>query len=65
MKLIQRTQKVEKKRTQVKLPKLCKEACPECEDLNIFFNEINKVECRNCKHVIVRDRGSIVPEKED
>ena len=53
------------KHTQVKLPKLCNEACPECGDLNIFFNGINKVECRNCEHVIVRDRGSIVPEKEE
>ena len=65
IKLVRRTQKVEKKRTRVKLPKLCKEACPECGDLNIFFNGINKVECRNCEHVIVRDGGSIVPEKED
>ena len=65
MKLVRRTQKVEKKHTRVKLPKLCKEACPECGDLNIFFNGINKIECRNCEHVIVRDGGSIVPEKED
>ena len=65
MKLVPRTQKVEKKCTQVKLPKLCKEACLECEDLNIFFNGINKVECRNCEHVIVRDGGSIVLEKEE
>ena len=34
-------------------------------DLNIFFNGINKVECRNCEHVIVKDEGSIVLEKED
>ena len=65
MKLVRRIQKVEKKHTRVKLPKLCKEACPECGDLNIFFNRINKVECQNCEHVIVRDGGSIVPEKED
>ena len=65
MKLVRRTQKVEKKCSQVKLPKLCKEACPTCGDLNIFFNGINKVECRNCEHMIVRDGGSIVPEKED
>ena len=65
MKLVWRIQKVEKKRTQVKLPKLYKEACPECGDLNIFFNRINKVECQNCEHVIVRDGSSIVPEKED
>ena len=45
MKLVRQTQKVEKKRTRVKLPKLCKEACPECGDFNIFFNGINKVEC--------------------
>ena len=53
------------KHTRVKLPKLYKEACLECGDLNIFFNGINKVECQNCEHVIVRDGDSIVPVREE
>ena len=40
---IQRTQNVEKKRTRVKLPKLCKKACPECGDLNIFLMELTRL----------------------
>ena len=62
---IWQTQNVEKKRTQVKLPKLCKKACSECGYLNIFFNGINKIECRNCKYVIVKDGGDIVQDKDD
>jgi hypothetical protein len=35
IKVLKKKQLIMKKRTRVKLPKLCKEACPECGDLNI------------------------------
>ena len=44
-------------------PKLCKKACPKCGDLNIFFDGVNKIECKNCEHVIVRNGGNIMQEK--
>jgi hypothetical protein len=39
---------LKKKHTQVKLPKLYKEACPDCGDLNIFFDGVMKIEYKNC-----------------
>jgi hypothetical protein len=54
---------VQKKRMRVRLPKLCKEACPSCGDLNIFFKGIINTECKNCQHMIVREGGSVVPDK--
>jgi hypothetical protein len=54
---------VQKKRTRVRLPKLCKEACPSCRDLNIFFKGIINTKCKNCQHMIVREGGSVVPDK--
>ena len=47
------------------LQKLCKKACLKCGDLNIFFNGINKIECRNCEHVIVKDGGNVVQKKDN
>jgi hypothetical protein len=44
-----------KKHTQVKLPKLYKEACPDCGDLNIFFDGVMKIECKNCQFMIARE----------
>jgi hypothetical protein len=54
---------VQKTCTQVRLPKLCKEACPCCGDLNIFFNGITNTECKNCQHMIVREGGSVALDK--
>ena len=65
MKPIVQIQNVKKKCSQVKLPKLCKKSCLKCDDLNKFFDGVNKIECRNCEHVIVNDGGSIVQEKDD
>jgi hypothetical protein len=55
---------VQKKRTRVRLPKLCKEACPSCGDLNIFFKRITNTECKNCQYMIVREGGSVALNKE-
>lgn len=60
---LRRTQRVQKKRTRVKLPKLLKEACPECADLNIFFDDVTTTECRNCQCLIVR--GVVTTAKEN
>ena len=49
----------------MKFPKLCKEACSEGINLNIFFNGINKIERRSFEYVIVKDGISIMPKKED
>jgi hypothetical protein len=47
----------------VRLPKLCKEACPSC-DLNIFFKGIINIECKNYQHIIVREGSSMALDKE-
>jgi ribosomal protein L44E len=48
----------------VKLPKLYKEACPDCGDLNIFFDVILKIECKNCHFMITRGGPSVALDKE-
>jgi hypothetical protein len=53
-----------KKHTQVKFPKLYKEACPDCEDLNIFFDGFIKIECKNCYFMIARGSTSVALNKE-
>ena len=53
-----------KKCTQVKLPKLYKEACLDCGDLNIFFDDIMKIECKNCHFTIAKGGTSVVLDKE-
>jgi ribosomal protein S27E len=55
---------VQKKRTRMRLPKLCKEACPSCGDLSIFFKGITNTECKNCQYIIVREGGSVALDKE-
>jgi ribosomal protein S27E len=53
-----------KKRTRVKLPKFYKEVCPECGDLNIFFDGIMKIECKNCHFMLARGGTSVALDKE-
>ena len=65
MNLVWQTQNIKKKCVLVILPKLCKEACSKGGNLNIFFNEINKIEHRSSEYVIVKDGISIMPKKED
>ena len=52
-------QLIQKKRARVKLPKLCREECPNCEGLNIFFNEVTTIECHNCQHAIGKGHHGI------
>ena len=49
----------------MKLPKLCKKARPQCGDLNIIFNVVNKIESKNCEHMIIKYRGNSKQEKDD
>jgi hypothetical protein len=37
----------QKKHERVRLPKLCKEACPSCKDFNIFLKEIINTKYKN------------------
>ncbi len=60
IKLSDRKQLVQKKRTRVKFPKLCREECPNYEGLNIFFNGVTVIECHNCQQTIVKGSCSIV-----
>jgi hypothetical protein len=48
----------------VKLPKLYKEECLDCGDLNIFFYDIMKIECKNCHWTIAKRGISVVLDKE-
>ena len=53
-----------KKHTRAKLPKLYKEACSNCGDLNIFIDGIVKIECENCHFMKARRGTSIALDKE-
>lgn len=64
IKIQRRRQLVQKKRTRVKLPKLCREECPECEGLNIFFDGRTIVECHNCQYVIAKGGDSVALEED-
>jgi hypothetical protein len=48
----------------VRLPKLYKEACPNCGDLSKFFNEVTNTKCKNCQYKSVKEGGSIALKKE-
>jgi hypothetical protein len=43
----------------VKLPKLYKKTCPDLGNLNIFFDGIMKIECKNC-HFMIAKRGTSI-----
>jgi hypothetical protein len=62
--VLKKKQLVMKKHTREKLPKLYKEAYPDCGDLNIFFNGILKIECKNCQFMIARGGTTVALDKE-
>ena len=65
IKSLRRRELVQKKRTRVKLPKLCRVECFNCGGLNIFFNGVSVIECHNCQQTIVKGSCSIVPNTEE
>jgi hypothetical protein len=47
----------------VKLPKLYKKTCPDLGNLNIFFDGIMKIECKNFYFMIVRRGTNVALDK--